>query len=146
MVSAICRRLHDEAGVWGVFAMSAAAGVLLAVLALGLDGAALSSARTSGDAALGAALRAALHDLSPASVASGTLGLAVPMADQAFTAALRADLPAPLTSRVLLGPTVNAGPPLSLRARIAVFVPLPASGLLVPLQISEEVAAGWSGR
>lgn len=126
--------------------MSAAAGILLAVLALGLDVAALSDARTSGDAALEAALRTASHELAPPSVASDALALSTPLADRAFTSSLMSNLPPPLSVRIISGPAVLAGPPPSLRAGIAVLVPLPVSGELVPLRISGEVAIGWSGR
>lgn len=146
MVSAICRRLHDERGIWGVVTMSVTAGILLALLALGLDVAAISGARTTTEAALGAALNSAAHALEPASVASGALRLSKSAATSAFNSSLRDDVPPPLILQGVIGPTVTVGPPLSLSAEVLVLVPLPAPAVEVPLSVSEEVAVGWSGR
>lgn len=146
MVSAIYRRLRDEQGIWGILTMSVTAGILLALLALGLDIAAISGAKTTTQAALGAALTAAAHELEPASVASSGLRLSTSAATSAFDASLRADIPTPLIVHQVLGPTITVGPPPTLSARVTVFVPLPAPAVQVPLSVSEEVAVGWSGR
>lgn len=146
MVSVICRRIRSERGVWGVLAMSATAGVLLALLALGLDVAAVFGAHVAAQAALGSALRAASHSVTPPSVPSSQLQLNPQLASEAFQSALATNLPAPLVLEAVIGPAYTAGPPPSLGARIVVGVELPVPHELISLPVSGEVALGWSGR
>ncbi len=138
MVRVICRRLAREDGVWGVIAASSLAAVLLAALALSLDLAAASSARTLGQAALDASLRAAAHDVVPASIPSSSPVISNGSED--LSTNLSRLTPPPLKAAVTAGPVVQGG---ELSAGIAVQAPLPA--LLGPVRIllTGKVKLGW---
>ncbi|MDA8346382.1 MAG: hypothetical protein M0Z66_13005 [Thermaerobacter sp.] len=143
MVRAICRRLAPEDGVWGVFAASALAAVLLAALALSLDLAAAESARVVGQAALDASLRAAAHDVVPDSIASSSPSIAGSAASRVLSSSLTRLVLDPLKVQVTSGPTVQGS---DLSAQILVSVPLPALIGRVEIPLSGEVTIGWLPR
>ena len=140
MARAICLLLAPEDGIWGVLAASSLAAVLLAVLALSLDLAAAASARTVGQAALDAALRAAANDVVPKTIASTAPAISQRAAALDFSADLATLMPKPLQAAVSTGPTVSGG---QLSAAIVVTAPLPAvlGSIRIPLQ--GKVALGW---
>jgi len=143
VVPAIFRRAAREDGVWGVLAAAGTAAVLLAALALTLDLAAMANARTEVQSALDSALTSAARDVLPSSIASTHPVLAGASAEADASASLGAALPGTIGYRWLNPPTVQAGPPASIAASIAVTVTLPAVGGDVTFPVGGREAIGW---
>lgn len=117
--------------------------MLLAALALALDFTAAASAHADVQFALDSALGSAAHDLDPASIASASPQLDSAVAEAAANAVLGSALPGQITCKWSSPPAVEAGPPASIAATLAVTVPMPALVASVTFPVHAEEAIGW---